>query len=141
LYNYVSQTDILYFADAVYSVQSNCTIISTSLTTLTTDGGVIFIGTENVIIYCLCMRNNVAVGGARWFFPNGTQVRTEIHYLTRPNDPYFKNNVPSVLVIRKYIHPYNGTYSCGPTRNFDDVKSQGDNISLTLAGMLFTLTM
>jgi len=60
---------------------STCDIISTSLTTLTTDGGVIFNGTQNMIIYCLCMRNNVAVAGARWFFPNGTQVRTEAHNL------------------------------------------------------------
>jgi len=81
------------------------------------------------------MRNNVAVIGARWFFPNGTQVRTETHHLTRLNDPYFRNNVPSVLVIRKFVHPYNGTYGCGPGSNFASVSSYGDTISLTLVGM------
>jgi len=81
------------------------------------------------------MRNNVAVTGARWFFPNGTQVRTETHVLTRPNDPYFRNNIPSALVIRKFVHPYNGTYSCVPSQFFDRIRSYGDNISLTLAGM------
>jgi len=115
--------------------QSTCTIISTSLTTLTTDGGVIFNGTQNVIIYCLCMRNNVAVAGARWFFPNGTQVRTETHADTRPNDPYFRNIIPSVLIIRKFVHPYNGTYGCGSSTNIDSVSSHGDTISITVVGM------
>jgi len=81
------------------------------------------------------MWNNVAVGGARWFFPNKTQVRTETNRLTRPNDPYYKNNVPSVLVIQNFIHPDNGTYSCGPSHNIASVSSHGDTISLTLAGM------
>jgi len=81
------------------------------------------------------MRNNVAVAGARWFFPNRNQVRTETHSDTRPNDPYFRNNVPSVLVIQKFVHPYDGTYSCGPSQAFNDVSSEGDTISLTLAGM------
>jgi len=124
-----------YFLDVDTSVQPTCTIISTSLTTVTTDGGVIFNGTQNVIIYCLCMRKNVAVAGTRWFFPNGTQVRIETNRLTRPNDPYFRNNVPSVLVIRRFIHPYNGTYGCGPSSNFASVSSQGDIINLILAGM------
>ena len=78
------------------------------------------------------MRNNVAVAGARWFFPNGTQVRTETHSATRPNDPYFRNIIPSVLVIRKFVHPYNGTYSCGPSSGINDVSSQGDTINLIL---------
>jgi len=82
------------------------------------------------------MRNNVAVAGARWFFPNGTQVRTENNRLTRPNDPYFRNIVPSVLVIRKFVHPYNGTYSCGPSNFFVIGSSQGDTINLILAGMV-----
>jgi len=124
----------LIFTDAGEG-QTTCTIISTSLTTLTTDGGVIFNGTQNMIIYCLCMKNNLALGGARWFFPNRTQVRTETHRLTRPNDPYYRNIVPSVLIIREFVHPYNGTYSCGPNDVFNLVSSQGDTISLTLAGM------
>jgi len=81
------------------------------------------------------MRNNVAVAGARWFFPNGTRVRTEIHSATGPNDPYYKNIIPSQLVIRKFVHPYNGTYGCGPSTTFVIGSSEGDTISLTLAGM------
>jgi len=126
----------LIFIDADVGGQPNCTIISTSLTTLTTDGGAIVNGTENVIIYCLCMGNNVAVAGARWFFPNGIQICTETHSTTGPNDPYFRNNVPSVLVIRKFIPPYNGTYRCGPSSSFSNAFTQGDAINLTLAGMM-----
>ena len=81
------------------------------------------------------MRNNVAVHGARWFFPNGNQVRTEVHSATGPNDPYFRNIFPTPLIIRKFVDPYNGTYSCGPSRTFNDASLHGDTISLTLAGM------
>ena len=82
------------------------------------------------------MRNNVAVAGARWFFPNGNQVRTEYHSTTGPNDPYFRNILPTPLIIRKFVHPYNGTYHCGPTSLFSSVSSRGDTISLTLVGMM-----
>jgi len=115
--------------------QRTCDIISTSLTTLTTDGGVIFNGTQNVIIYCLCMKNHVARPGVRWFFPNDSQVRTETHALTRPSDPYFRNIVPTPLIIREFVYPYNGTYSCGPSSEFPRVSSEGDTISLILASM------
>ena len=30
-------------------------------------------GTQNVILYCICRRGNVAIGPARWYI-NGTQV-------------------------------------------------------------------
>jgi len=82
------------------------------------------------------MRNYVAVVGARWFLPNGTLVCTETYRLTGHNDPYFRNNVPGhgVLIIREFVHPYNGTYSCGPNINFNDASSQGDTIN-TLANM------
>jgi len=79
------------------------------------------------------MRDNAAVAGTRWFFPNRDQVR--VKRLSGPNDPYYKNIVPSLLVIQKFVHPYNGTYSCGPSKFFNHVSSGGDTISLTLAGM------
>jgi len=82
------------------------------------------------------MKNNVAVTIiARWFFPNGTQVRTEKHKLTRPDDPYFRYTVPTPLIIREFVHPYNGTYGCGPNSSFDSVSSGGDTINLILLGM------
>jgi len=77
------------------------------------------------------MRNNVAVAGARWFFPNGNQVVIERR--SGPNDPYFKNNLPTPLIIQKFVHPYNGTYHCGSSSNFDNVQ---DTINLILTGMM-----
>jgi len=82
------------------------------------------------------MRNNVAVHGARWFFPNGNQVRTEVHSATGPNVPYFRNIFPTPLIIRKFVHPYNGTYSCGPNRAFNDASLHGDTISLTCVTLI-----
>ena len=81
------------------------------------------------------MWNNVAVAVARWFFPNGTQVCNKNHELTRPNDPYFRNTVPTPLIIWEFVHPYNGTYGCGPSSNIDSVSSGGDTINLILLGM------
>ena len=79
------------------------------------------------------MNNNIVVGGARWFFPNGDQVR--IQSLSRPGSPYFINNIPTPLIIPSFVHPYDGTYSCGPSNDFDRVSSEGNNITLTLAGI------
>ena len=129
------------FTDADFSVPSTCTIFSTSLSTLTTDGGVIFNGTQNVIIYCLCMKIDVIRPGVRWFFPDNTQVRTETNLATGPNDPYFRNIVPTPLIIREFVHPYNGTYSCGPSTDFGRVLLEGDTISLILASMINFVTV
>jgi len=82
------------------------------------------------------MRNNVAVAGARWFFPDHTQVRSETHSDTGPNDPYFRNIVPTPLIIREFVYPYNGTYRCGPSSSLNNAKTQGDIINLTLPGMM-----
>ena len=103
-----------------------CNIISTNLPTVTAAGGVIPSGTQNVILYCICTNDNVAVGPTIWFF-NGTQVpRTTAD---GSGNPYYRNNVPSPLIIPS---PHNGTYSCGPSTNFDEVSSNGDSITLEL---------
>ena len=121
------------FTAAGLSAQRDCTIISTSFTNLTTDGGVIIDGTQNVTIYCLCMINHIVVSGARWFFPNGTRVR--IQSPLRPGSPYFRNIIPTPLIIPSFVHPYDGTYGCGPGSDFSRVSSYGDTITLTLSGM------
>ena len=111
----------------------NCTIISTSLTTLSTDGGVIVNGTQNVTIYCVCMWNNVVVGGTTWFFPNTTQI--PVQSSARPGTPYINYIIPFPLFFPTFINPYAGIYSCGPYNDFTRVSSEGDNITLNIAGM------
>ena len=66
-------------------------------------------GTQNVILYCICMRNNVAVGPTTWFI-NGTQV---IRTQASGNDPYSRNNVPAPLIIPSFTDTHVGTYGCG----------------------------
>ena len=123
---------ILLVADT--SLNSNCTIISTSLTTLTTDGGVLVNGTQNVTIYCLCMLGDVVMDGARWFFPDSSQVRVQAHADYQPGGPYYLNILPTPLIIPNFINPYDGTYRCGPSSSFDNAVLFGDSITLTLGG-------
>ena len=107
-----------------------CTIISTSLPTVTTPSGVIASGTQNVILYCVCMEDNVAVGPTTWSF-NGTEVT-----LTEDDgsgNPYARNNVPGPLIIPSFVTGTVGTYQCRATTI--SVPSPGDTITLTLPGM------
>ena len=124
----------------------NCSIVSTNLPTVTAAGGVIANGTQNVILYCVCMRVNsiVTVSQTFWFF-NGDEVTLTQdggsgNPYSRDNaddgDPYARDNVPSTLIIPSFITPHNGTYSCGPDNNFNSVLSRGDSITLTLPSML-----
>ena len=112
----------------------NCSFVSTNLPTVTGAGGVIANGTQNVILYCICMRVNsiVTVGRAFWFF-NGVQIT-----LTQDDgsgNPYFRNNVPSTLTIPSFVTPHDGNYSCTHNDNFNEVATLGDTITLTLPGM------
>ena len=105
-----------------------CNIISTSLPTLTTPGGVITNGTQNVILYCVCVQDNVAVGPTLWFF-NGVRVnRTEDD---GSGAPYSRNNVPSPLIIPSFVTGNGGTYRCGSVGNV--IPTPDDTI--TLLGM------
>ena len=104
-----------------------CNIISTSLPTVTTPSGVIANGTEDVILYCICMQSGVAVGPVLWFF-NNTQVPTQAN----GNTPYFRNNVPGPLIIPLFVAGNNGTYRC---ESDTTIGSTSDNIiTLTLPG-------
>ena len=89
-----------------------CSIYSPSLTT---NAGMmdIFNGTQNVILYCICRRNSVALGPTYWFI-DGTQV-------TRPtsdgDNPYSRNNVPAPLIIPSFTSTSAGTYGCSENTN------------------------
>ena len=122
----------LYVADPGGNV--NCTIVSTNLPTVTAAGGVIANGTQNVILYCICMRINsiVIVGRTFWFF-NGTHIT-----LTQDDgsgNPYSRDNVPSTLIIPSFVAPHDGDYSCTHNNDFSDVAARGDTITLTLPSM------
>ena len=91
-----------------------CTIYSPNVTT---NGAMMDIpgGTQNVILYCICRRNNVAVGPTIWFI-NGAEV---YHTTASGNNPYYRNNVPSPLIIPTFTATLAGTYGCGSPIDFD----------------------
>ena len=64
-------------------------------------------GTQNVILYCICTRNGVAVGPAIWSF-GSTEVTTTVS----GNNPYSKINVPAPLIIPSFNADHVGRYRC-----------------------------
>ena len=65
-------------------------------------------GTQNVILYCICTRNNgVAAGPTFWYF-NGVELMTE----ASGDNPYYRNNVPAPLIIPSFTATHAGTYCC-----------------------------
>ena len=83
-------------------------------------------GTQNVILYCICMRNNVAVGPTTWSFNNDVELMTQ----ASGDNPYYRNNVPSPLIIPSFSATRVGTYGCGSLTNGPSV-----TIDLALLGM------
>ena len=82
-------------------------------------------GTQNVILYCICRRNNVAVGPTTWFI-NGTEVTRTT---ASGNNPYSRNNVPAPLIIPSFTVDHVGTYGCGSFTNLPIV-----TIDLAISG-------
>ena len=71
------------------------------------------IGTQNVILYCICRRTNVAVGPIYWFI-NGNQVnRTTASGI----NPYSRDNIPAPLIIPSFSATHVGTYGCAGFTN------------------------
>ena len=89
-----------------------CTIYSPNVTI---NGAMMDIpsGIQNVILYCICRRNNVAVGPTTWLI-NGTAALT-CTTADGSGNPYYRDNVPSPLIIPTFTAIHAGTYGCkGP---------------------------
>ena len=110
------------------SNQRTCNINSTSLPTLTTPSGMIANGTEDVILYCICVIDNIAVGPTIWFFNNILITATQAN----GNDPYYRNNVPSPFIIPLFSTSNVGTYRC---ESVGSTSAPGDSITIMLPGM------
>ena len=65
-------------------------------------------GTQNVILYCICRRGDVAIGPATWFINNTEVTRT----IASGNNPYRRDNVPAPLIIPSFNAHHVGTYGC-----------------------------
>ena len=109
--------------------QRICNIYSPSLTT---NGGVMSIpsGTQNVILYCICRRNNVAVGPGTWLI-NGTRVTRTID--DGSGNPYSRDNVPAPLIIPSFTATHVGTYTC--TSDGDTVTTSNVTINAAQPSM------
>ena len=79
----------------------------------------ILIGTQNVILYCICRRgtNDVAVGPTHWFI-DGTAVTNTT---ADGDNPYSRNNVPAPLIIPSFTSTSAGTYGCSGNTNAPSV--------------------
>ena len=86
-------------------------------------------GTQNVILYCVCAQENVAVGPTNWYF-NG--IRVNLTEDDGSGAPYSRNNVPSPLIIPSFVTGNDGTYRCG-SENIVVIPIPDDTI--TLLGM------
>ena len=102
------------------SAQASCTITPINPTTLTTAGGVLPNGTENVMIKCNCSDDDGSViTSVRWYGPDGSTVPRigtnnfiagTPHY-TRASGDSDDRNV--TLVIPTFNDSYDGNYTCG----------------------------
>ena len=101
-----------------------CNIYSPSLTT---NGEMIDIpsGTQNVILYCICRRDGVAIGPATWFI-NDIQLN---HTTASGNNPYYRDNVPAPLIIPSFNANHVGRYNCGSV----DYVYTGERATIDLA--------
>ena len=103
-----------------------CVINSTNVVTLTAGLGVIANETQNVIVYCICTRNNqVAVGSIQWLFNSAPVNLID----DGSGNPYYRDNVPSPLIVPTFTATHVGMYSC------THVNLASDTIFLTLPGM------
>ena len=75
------------------------------------------IGTQNVILYCICRRNNVAVGPVTWFIGGIAVTRTT----ASGNNPYSRDNVPTPLIIPSFTSTSVGMYGCASNADTPNV--------------------
>ena len=95
-----------------------CTVTPVNPTTLTTAGGVLNYGNENVMIKCNCTDNDGVVDVVKWYNPD--RIR-----LVGPANPRFNSSVPHITTVTKYdrskatlviptfTYYYAGIYTCG----------------------------
>ena len=124
------------------SAQASCTVTPINPTTLTTAGGVLPIGTENVMIQCNCSDDNgTVITNVRWFDPDGNRVprfgtgsftADTPHYTRASGDA---NNRNITLVIPTFNDTYDGNYICGRKGGLH--KAPNATVSLTINGKLF----
>ena len=100
------------------SAQGGCTITPINPTTLTTAGGVLASGTENVTIRCNnCIDDGDTLSRVRWYDPGRNRLPRPVNNAYVPGAPHYRrvNNANNdiILVIPTFNDSYDGMYTCG----------------------------
>ena len=90
-------------------------------------------GRQSVILYCICTRNDtnnrpVAVGPTTWFIDGTAVTRTT----ASGDNLYYRDNVPSPLIIPIFTAAHSGIYGCG---SGNGVSTPGATIDVAIVGM------
>ena len=126
------------------SAQASCTVTPINPTTLTTAGGVLPNGTENVMIRCNCLDDDGdVITTIRWYGPDGNRIpRIAINGSSTVGTPHFtraSDNRNITLVIPTFNDSYDGNYTCGRRRGIDELQAPTVTVSLTIGGELIVL--
>ena len=125
------------------SAQAGCTVTPVNPTTLTTAGGVLPIGTENVMIQCNCSDENGTVcTNIKWFDPDGNRLArfgsdgftAGTPHFTRASGDTINRNI--TLVIPTFNNSYDGTYTCG-RKSSGSLIPPTASVILTISGKFF----
>ena len=115
-----------------------CNITPLNSTTLTSVGGALASGTENVMIQCDCTVNNDSAL-IRWYNPDGSQVLYGGHNNYVSGTPYYtknRSNTSITLIIPTFNDSYDGTYNCGRKVNKSKFIAPSTVFVLYIAGEL-----
>ena len=119
------------------SAQGICTITPLNPTTLTATGGVLPIGTMNVMIQCSCTNDDgTVVGVVRWYDPAGTRLVADKNNRFDATAPHFTrvdgSDTHVILVIPTFTDSYDGIYTCGNRDGESDNGPGLPNVDVTL---------
>ena len=122
------------------SAQGGCTITPINPTTLTAAGGILAIGTVNVIIQCNCIDDyGTVIDSLRWYDPDGTRLLVNTNNIYIAGTPYYRR-VPDdtniLLVIPTFNESYDGTYTCGRRSGSLPVGAPNFAVELTINSKL-----
>ena len=99
------------------SAQASCTVTPINPTTLTTAGGILPNGTENVMIRCYCSdENGTVITSVRWYDPDGKRLfrfETDNYIAGTPHFTRVSGDTNNTLVIPTFNDSYDGNYTCG----------------------------
>ena len=119
--------------------EEECTTTPLNSTTMTSTGGALASGTENVMIQCNCTVNNDSAK-IRWYNPDGFRILFRGHNNSVNGTPYVTSNTKSkasiTLVIPKFSDSYDGTYNCQRGVNNSKLVAPNAAIVLYIAGEL-----